>query len=110
MKITGHELKQWMDEAWPGDDWYWDHDAFDDEPNPVTKYDTVEIGPVLFCSDVEGKVDPTDGEGLDLDLLIRKWRKTKTHANYVVTIKLGQVDEFLEYMKSSKFDVKVKKL
>lgn len=30
MKIKGIELNAFMDQAWPGDDRYWEHDLFDE--------------------------------------------------------------------------------
>jgi len=83
MKIKGGELKQFIDLGWPGEDWYWDHDAFDEDPEPSTTYETDEIGPLYY----QGS-EPHDG--LDLGGLIRKWRKDRDFD--VLTINVKKTD------------------
>lgn len=103
MKIKGSELRQWMDEAWPGpgEDWYWDHDLFD-EPDPNATYSTDEIGPILHQGSGE---DPTEGYGYDLAALIRKWRKTRTHTAIVLTVPNGDVEEVLSLAAERRWSV-----
>ena len=84
MKITGSELQQFMEHGWPGDDWYWDHDAFE-EPEPSATYDTDEIGPLLY----QGK-DPHDGSELDIGRLIRAWRKARDFDLFTITVKKSE--------------------
>lgn len=91
MKVKGSELIQFMAEAWPGDDkeetrddWYWDHEVFE-EPDPEATYDTDELGPILF-SRSSGREDPTDGEGYNIATLIKRWRKTRDFNFYTIKV------------------------
>lgn len=98
MKIKGAELIQFLAEAWPGpeDDWYWNHDLFD-EPDPAATYDTDEIGGIFY----QGRgTDPTDGGGYDLAALIRKWRKEKSFDVLIVTVKKPQTDAVIKQLKA----------
>jgi len=97
MKIKGGELKLWMDEDWPGDDYYWDHELFDDEPDVELTYDTDDLG-ALLCQGREK--DPTGGDGLDLAKMIRRWRKTTGKAVFSVAVPKDKQDEFKAYVKS----------
>lgn len=81
MKITGAELKEFMDKGWPqpDEDWYWDHEEFDErrfggDPDPAATYDTAALGPVFFQG---SGPDPTKGDGYDLAALIRQWRRER---------------------------------
>lgn len=98
MKIKGSELIAFLREGWPQpeDDWYWDHDVFD-EPNPGETYDTDEIGGIHFQG---GSEDPTKGEGYDLAALIRRWRKNSTHKVITVSIPKDRFNEFKSFLKS----------
>lgn len=76
MKIKGDELITFMAEAWPQpvDDWYWDHECFDGDPEPDAVYETDEIGPIQH----QGRGDdPTNGDGHNLATLIKRWRKAR---------------------------------
>lgn len=97
MKIKGSELQLFMDNGWPGDDWYWDHDVFDD-PDPDASYDTDEIGPLMY----QGR-DRPDLYTVELDLgsLIRKWRKNRDFDPVTVLVPKGNGDAFRELMKVS---------
>ena len=97
MKIKGGELKLWMDEDWPGDDYYWDHELFDDEPDVELTYDTDDLGALLYQGRDE---DPTGGDGLDLAKMIRRWRKTTGKAVFSVAVPKDKQDEFKAYVKS----------
>jgi hypothetical protein len=105
MLINGAELAAFMRDGWPGagtpqeNDWYWDHDLFDDIPEPEVKYDTYDLGDIKYHGNGE---DPTGGEGYDLAALIRKWRKTRTHDHFPVSIPKDQVAGFKAYLKSIK--------
>lgn len=83
MKVKGSELIQFMNDGWPQpeDDWYWDHDLFE-EPDPDQTYDTDEIGPLLY----QGS-GPTDVLELDLASLIRKWRKSRDFDVFTISVK-----------------------
>lgn len=89
MKIKGSELSLWVAEGWPGDDWYWDHGEFDAEPDPARTYDTELLGGILWQGSAS---DPSDGEGLDLGALIRKWRKARTNDVITVLIPKGHTE------------------
>jgi hypothetical protein len=91
MKILGAELKLWMDEAWPGDDFYWDHDVFE-TPAPETTYDTDDLGRVKWQGRRED--DPTRGHDLLLDDLILKWRKTNGMKTLMVSLPKDQEKAF----------------
>lgn len=84
MKIKGSELIAFIAEAWPkpDDDWYWDHELFDD-PDPSEVYDTDEIGYIHYQGSGD---DPTDGDGYDLTALIRKWRRHRDHDIFTITV------------------------
>lgn len=76
MKVTGDELREFMDTGWPQpeDDWYWDHDLWLHLPLRGHTYNTDDIGGILY----QGKdIDPTKGEGYDLDACIKQWRRDK---------------------------------
>lgn len=105
MLIKGAELAIFIREGWPGagtpqeGDWFWDHDLFDDAPDPDITYDTEDLGPVLYQGN--GK-DPTNGNGHDLARLIRKWRKTRTDDLLTVSVPKDKRDVFEAYLKSIK--------
>lgn len=78
MKITGEELQDFIENGWPGNDYYWETEAFEDTPNyqpvPGETYETDDLGPLLW----QGRdPDPTDGQGIDLAVAIRSWRKAR---------------------------------
>lgn len=97
MKIKGAELAAFIKEGWPEpeNDWYWDHDLFDDEPDANTTYDTAEIEGLFYQGSGD---DPTDGFGHPLDGLIRKWRKTRTHDILIVSVPKERVDKFRAFI------------
>jgi len=104
MKIKGNELQEFMNDAWPGgDDYYWDHDEFDDRPDPAVEYDTEALGNLHWQG---RKDDPTDGEGLDLSKLIREWRKSRTHDLLSVYVPKEKLVEFKAFLKTIKATVK----
>lgn len=105
MKIKGSELQQFLDEAWPGKDWYWDHECFDEYPEPGVTYDTYELGNVLY----QGKMgcDPTNGQGYDLGALIRAWRKTRTHDLLYVAVPKEFLQTFKEFCRANKVELKL---
>ncbi|MTJ93884.1 MAG: hypothetical protein F8N36_13650 [Desulfovibrio sp.] len=92
MKIKGAELKSFLDEAWPQpfDDWFWDHDIFDGDPDPETVYDTDDLGPIMHQGSGE---DPTRGDGYDLAKLIRRWRKERDFDVLMVTVPKARTEE-----------------
>jgi hypothetical protein len=101
MKVKGSELIQFMAEAWPGedkeetkDDWYWDHEVFE-EPDPEATYETDELGPILF-SRGSGREDPTDGEGLNLATLIKRWRKARAFDMFLIQVPKDKTAEVKE--------------
>lgn len=95
MKIKGDELQQFMDQAWPSEDWYWDHDLFED-PDDDETYDTDEIGPLMYQGN-----DPSIQHDLDLGALIRKWRKTRDFDLVTVLVPKGNGDAFKALMKQT---------
>jgi len=97
VKIKGNELQAFMNEAWPGDDWYWDHELFED-PEPDVEYDTDEIGPVQYQG---SDIDPTNGDGYDLATLIRRWRRNRDYDVVTVLVPKGNGDAFKALMKQS---------
>lgn len=99
MKIKGAELKAWMDDAWPGADWYWDHDLFDDEPDLLANYDTDDLGDLRYQGRPGG--DPTCGEGYDLPKLIRAWRKTHGKTIMVVAVPPENAGAFKAALKAA---------
>ena len=92
MKVTGAELLQFMNSGWPKpeEDFYWDHDVFED-PDPEATYDTDDIGGIYY----QGKGDdPTpNGNGWDLATLIKKWRKARDFTVLSISIPKGREDD-----------------
>lgn len=88
MKITGAELQQFVDHGWPGDDWYWDHEAFEGDPDPSASYDTEDVGPLFYQGKELGGHDP-----LDLGKLIRAWRKARDFDLYTITVKKSETEK-----------------
>ncbi|TPM39332.1 hypothetical protein FJ951_26855 [Mesorhizobium sp. B2-2-3] len=99
MKISGAELQQFTDEAWPSpaDDWYWDHDLFFDTPDPLATYETDDIGPVHFQGHGD---DPTNGDGYNLATLIKKWRRERDCDVFTVLVPKPAKDAFLEALRA----------
>ena len=84
MKIKGSELRFFMDDGWPGDDWYLESDF--DEPDPDEEYDTADMEFCYQGRDLNGSLD------YDLGKLIRKWRKTRTSAFLTVIVPKASED------------------
>lgn len=95
MKIKGIELNAFMDQAWPGDDWYWQHDLFDEYPEPEVIYDTNELSD-LFWQGAGNR------DSLSLESLIRQWRKSKVSTDFVVTVPNEHVEQFKQYITNIK--------
>lgn len=87
MKITGAELLDFIKHGWPSDDYYWEHDCFEDNPDgnplPTETYDTEDFGPLLWQGHAP---DPTRGEGLDLDKVIRLWRRDRDSRTVIIRL------------------------
>lgn len=90
MKVKGDELAAFVAHGWPKpeDDWYWDHDCFD-EPDPSAVYETDEIGPVQHQGD---GTDPTNGAGYNLATLIKRWRKERDYDVLTVEVPKALTD------------------
>ncbi|QIG68159.1 hypothetical protein EVB55_224 [Rhizobium phage RHph_Y68] len=97
MKIKGGELIKFLDEAWPGDNWYWDHDCFEGEPDKESTYDTDDLGFILYQGPGD---DPSDG-GIDLAKAIRKWRRDSKTIYVQLDIPKGKFDELKEFVKKN---------
>lgn len=91
MKIQGVELNTFMEQAWPSDDWYWEHDLFDEYPELEVVYDTNELGD-LFWQGVDNR------DSLSLESLIRQWQKSKLSTDFVVTVPNEHVEQFKQYI------------
>jgi len=96
VKIKGAELAAWTDEAWPGDDWYWDHELFN-HPKPDETYDTDEIGGIYYQGN---GTDPTHGDGYDLAKLIVAWRKSRSHKVMTIEVPKDRVSEVVSALKA----------
>lgn len=104
MKIKGIELIQFMDEAWPGGDsgdWYWDHEEFEDNPDPDVTYDTDCLGGVYYQGDNPNQ-DPLE---YDLGKLIRFWRNTRNKTAYMVHVPNEFVEAFEAYCKENNITI-----
>jgi len=84
MKIKGSELQFFMDDGWPGDDWYLECNF--DFPDPDEEYDTADME---ICYQGRNH-DPSFD--YDLGKLIRKWRKTRTSAFLTVIVPKASED------------------
>jgi hypothetical protein len=93
MKIKGAELAEFINNGWPSDDYYWDHDVFEDRPAPEETYDTDDLGYLHWQGDRHE--DPTGGHGLDLAKAIRDWRKASTTKIKVIRIPKDVTDKDL---------------
>lgn len=92
MKIKGHELAAWLEEGWPGDDWYLEQDLFE-IPDPNETYDTSEMdGPLYQGSDPDVKEMPS------IDTLIRRWRKTRDFVSISFDCPKSAEDEVRAYL------------
>ena len=91
MKIKGIELSAFIEQAWPGDDWYWDHELFEDYIDPIAVYDTDDIGD-LFWQGIGHR------DSLSLESLIKAWRKSRVSTNFMVTIPSHYVEKFKQYV------------
>jgi hypothetical protein len=88
MKLTGAELQQFMDHGWPGDEWYWDHEAFDAMPDPAATYNTDDLGPLIYQG---SELDRPDN--LDLGRLVTKWRKARDFDLFTITVKKSDTEK-----------------
>ena len=109
MKIKGHEFDDFLENGWPGPDWY--HDEADDSlfdestgklKDPLATYNTEDLGCILWQGEGD---DPTDGDGKSLDSAIRKWRKEKTTFSFIVSGRLGDRDALEQELKIRGFKV-----
>jgi hypothetical protein len=89
MKILGAELQQWMDEDWPGEDYYWNHDEFDEITDPEVTYDTADLGPLLWQGTGD---DPSRGLGMDIDRRINAWRKKRPETKTTSMVEIIRAD------------------
>lgn len=105
MKIKGTELQDFMNTGWPQpeDHWFWDHDVFEDTPDPDTVYETSELGPIQYQGTGE---DPTRGQGYDVAKAVRAWRKSRVVDTFTVEVPKAEVEVFRAMMKTHGFAVK----
>jgi hypothetical protein len=80
------------------DDWYWDHDLFDELPEPNAIIDTDDLGSIRYQGDGE---DPAP-DGFDVAVLIRKWRKLQTNDLLMVYVPKEHNEAFKQFLKSIK--------
>lgn len=104
MKVKGDELLIWMEEDWPGEDdeFCWNHEAFENEPDPTAIYDTDEFS-IIYQGAGE---DPTKGAGHDLAKLIRAWRKKRSFEIFTIVVPKERAEEIRAAIKA--LDVTVK--
>jgi hypothetical protein len=100
MIISGAELRAFIANGWPGDEWYWDVEAFDDLPDsmPIATetYDTNEIvdrGELKWQG--VGHHDP-----LVLDDVIAAWRKARDYDVVSVMVPKARYQDFLSAIQS----------
>jgi hypothetical protein len=91
MKILGAELQLWMDKDWPGDDYYWSHDVFDEVADPEVTYETADLGPLLWQGTGD---DPARGMGMDIDRRINAWRKKRPKTNTSSMVEVVRMENF----------------
>ena len=103
MKIKGSELIRFLDDetgGWPQfptpSCWYWDHEEFDESPDPDIIYDTEALGPILWQGD-DGVPAREMGvpEDIDVAVLIRRWRKQQK----MIVIEVEVEKENLSYVR-----------
>ena len=94
MKITGAELRLFLGEGWPGDDWYWDTEIGDDDPDglprPDAEYDADQIEGLFW----QGQGPKPDGN-FDFLHLFRKWRKDRSYDLLTVQVPKANTAVFL---------------
>lgn len=101
MKISGLELIDFINNGFPEDEddiyaFYWDHEEFDESPDPNKIYDTDDLGHIFYQG---AHTDPTNGEGYDTSKLIKAWRERKTHEIFEIKVPKPFIEEFLAYAK-----------
>lgn len=107
MKILVEELSEYL-KAWPlGNDWYLDSDcddplekSLDDNSNPITPGEVIDLAKVSTCLLYQGAGD--DPGEKDLAIEIKKWRKAKTHQLLVFQVPNAAVDDVIAWVLSMK--------
>lgn len=100
MKIKGAELQLFINEGWPGAgtpeeaNWYWDHDVFDEDPDPGETYDTDDLGPIRWQG-----LSSEDQKDIALDKAIRAWRKARKFDSLIVDVPKDQRAAFDAFLK-----------
>lgn len=90
MKISGYDLNDFLTNAWPGDDWYWEHELFEDEAEDDQMYDTDEI------SGFHWQGDGPAPAALDVETVIADWLQDRTRITHRVSIPREAYTQFLE--------------
>ena len=95
MKISGAELRAFIAEGWPGNDWYWEVSAFDDLPDgmPLASetYDTADFedeGALKW----QGKGEKRDP--MPLADVIKSWREARDFDVVAIMVPKDRWDEF----------------
>lgn len=107
MKTTGKEWKEFL-HSWPKDAWYDDCDEMiDGTPLGDTGLDWDQIPDAAKVEVTCGSYFPDrESEGEDITKAFRKWKKTQTHATYVIeipkTVDLHEFDKKVREMFGAK--------
>jgi hypothetical protein len=114
MKALGAEILAFWREWPPGDVGYYDDgiDIVDDADNdaliPEEKYDLDDFGNIVWQGKDEPPLDkPWDGhDAVSFGLWFKRWKKARTHATFVVEVKVEDVDAFRAYCAANNVTLK----
>jgi len=107
MKVTGEELRDFLDNGWPHDDAWWDGhgEAFwcvseSDKPDPKGGYDLRDAGFIIYDG-------PTKESSWVKSFLtcFRAWRKKKTTMSFHVVIPKTDEAALRELAKEKKWTI-----
>lgn len=105
MKIKGQEFLLWLQTGWPtpAEDWYWDGEGPDEKDiDPNDTYNTDDFAVTMYQGSDE---DPTEGEGYDCAILIRKWHKTRDFEVLTIMVPKIHFDEVKTKLKAMKVKI-----
>jgi len=114
MKVAVEEIARFMNEGWPGDDWYMEDEGpgweenFDLESHST--YDSPRVpGAIVDDKDFQCAIlwqgqgdDPSPhGDGYIFTSLFRKWRKAQTVSTLVVEVHKDKVETLTSFIKAA---------
>lgn len=112
MKVTAKELQEYFD-TYPEDDWY--GEDCEGDFDEVRKLAVRAPETLVEMSDFDGVwvwqgtgKDPTSGDGISIVKDFKRWRKTRTHQLFCVSVPKQDVETFTQLMKNCAWKVEGK--